>query len=476
MAEGMPRSADPLRVIAPSALALAFAVARPLAAQEAPRSAPAKDPPATEAPDRFSVSAQSETYVQLYRRALVPGQNGQVVPTETAVPITEYLAANARDLDAPWQKDAIGMEFAAWGRVWPTSTSLERPFDGDVQTANVRLDAGPAWTRIGRQQIAGGAARFARFDGITVGARQGGLFAEGYGGFTVLPRWDARMGYHQLGSQEDTLLTYQPPPSERHSHWLAGGRVGYQMARVSGSVSFHDEQVEGAVDHRNLGLDLGAQPIDEASVGGSALLDLDSGRFGQARLWVDASPHPLLDVGAEFLHAEPALLLSRQSIFSVFTTDSYEEFGGTLSAKVLRWLRLDAQGYVEAYEQTGPGARGELATRVAFGRVNPTVFRVAYARVIAPQNGYQGVRASFSRKLTPRVSTTLEAYGYFYDQQIAGYSRSSVFAGTAAYRVLEPVELLLSASLASSPYAALDAQTMLRAVVSFDRPSRARLQ
>ena len=298
------------------------------------------------------------------------------------------------------------MEFAAWGRVWPTSTSLERPFDGDVQTASVRLDAGPAWTRIGRQQIAGGAARFARFDGITVGARHAGLFAEGYGGFTVLPRWDARMGYHQLGSQEDTLLTYQPP-SARHSHWLAGGRLGYQLARVSGSVSFHDEQVEGAVDHRNLGLDLGAQPFEEASLGGSALIDLDSGRFGQARLWADTTPHPLFNVGAEFLHAEPALLLSRQSIFSVFTTDGYEEFGGTLTARVLRWLRLDAQGYIEAYEKTGFGSRGEVAARVAFGRVNPTLLRVAYARVLAPQNGYQGVRASFSRKLSPRVSATL---------------------------------------------------------------------
>jgi hypothetical protein len=358
--------------------------------------------------------------------------------------------------------------------VWPTTSSFERPFDGDVQTANVRLDAGPAWTRVGRQQMAGGAARFARFDGITVGARHAGLFAEGYGGFTVLPRWDARMGYHRLGSQEETLLTYQPPPNERHNHWLAGGRVGYQQARVSGSVSFHEEQVAGALDRRNLGLDLGATPVDEASFGGSGLIDLDSGRFGQARLWVDATPHPLVDLGAEFLHAEPALLLSRQSIFSVFTTDAYEEFGGTLRARVLSWLRFDAQGYVEAYQKTGFGSRGELAGRVAFGRVNPTVFRVAYARVIAPQNGYQGVRASFSRKLGPRVSTTLEAFGYFYDQEVAGYSSSSVFAGTAAYRVLDPVELLASVSVARSPYAALDAQAMLRAVVSFDRPARAR--
>ena len=48
------------------------------------------------------------------------------------------------------------------------------------------------------------------------------------------------------------------------------------------------------------------------------------------------------------------------------------------------------------------------------------------------------------------------------------------FAGHGVYRVLEPVELLGSVSVARSPYAALDAQTMLRAVVRFDRPARAR--
>lgn len=450
---------------------MSLLVARPGIAEE-PRTR--VDEPATETRDRFSVSGRSETYVQLYQRALLPGQKGQVVPTETAVPITEYLYANARDVDAPWQKDAIGMEFAAWGRAWPTSTSLERPFDGDVQTASVRLDAGPAWARVGRQQVAGGAARFARFDGVMVGARHEGLFAEGYGGFSVLPRWDGRMGYHRLGSEEDTLLTYQPPPSERHSHWLAGGRLGYQTARVSGSVSFHDEQVQGGVEHRNLGLDVGAQPFELASFGASGLLELDSGRFGQARLWVDATPHPILDVSAEFLHAEPALLLSRQSIFSVFTTDSYEEVGGTLSARALRWLRFDAQGYVEAYAKGDTGARGELAARVAFGRVNPTLFRVAVSRVLAPQNGYRGMRASFSRRLSTRLSGTLEAYGYFYDQPIAGYTSSSVYAGTASYRVLDPLDVLWSVSLAQSPYAALDAQTMLRVAVHFDAPARPR--
>ncbi|HYQ28853.1 MAG TPA: hypothetical protein VER04_16590 [Polyangiaceae bacterium] len=470
----MARISGCLRAIAPPApaLLLLLLATRPSLADEPPKASP-KDQKA-EAPDRFSVSARSETYVQLYQRALVPGQNGQVVPTETAVPVHEYLFANARDVDAPWQKDSIGIEFAAWGRAWPTQSSLERPFDGDLQTANVRLEAGPAWARLGRQQVAGGAARYARFDGVMVGARHRGFFLEGYGGYTVLPRWNGRPGYHHLGDAEDTLLVYLPPQPQRGDYWLAGGRVGYQTSHVSGSISFHDEQVTTGVDRRNLGLDVGVQPFEMTSLGASALLELDSGRFANARLWADLSPHRLIDLGAEVMHSEPALLLSRQSVLSVFSTDGYEELGGTLTAKVLSWLRFDTNGYIEAYRGTGPGARGEAAARVAMGEVYPMTLRVAYTRVIAPQNGYQAVRASFSRKLSPRLSSTLEVYGYFYDMQIAGYKSSSVFAGTASYQAADALEFLWSASVAQSPYAAVDAQTMLRATYHFDAPSRPR--
>ncbi|HEY0464012.1 MAG TPA: hypothetical protein VGC79_07380, partial [Polyangiaceae bacterium] len=308
------------------------------------------------------------------------------------------------------------------------------------------------------------------------GVRHLGFFLEGYGGFTVLPRWNDQPGYHHLGSAEDTLLTYQPGAPLRGNYWLGGGRIGYQTTRISGSLSFHDEQATGGVDRRNLGLDVGAQPFSEASLGASALLELDSGRLASARIWFDASPHPLLDVGAEVLHTEPALLLSRQSVLSVFSTDGFGEAGGTLTAKVLRWLRFDTNGYVEAYRGTGPGARGEVAARIASGADYPTLFRVAYSRVIAPKNGYQAVRVSLSRKLTRCLSSTLEAYGYFYDAPVAGYKTSSVYAGTASYQVIDPLEIMWTASVSQSPYAAYDAQTMLRATYHFDAPARPRLR
>jgi hypothetical protein len=78
--------------------------------------------------------------------------------------------------------------------------------------------------------------------------------------------------------------------------------------------------------------------------------------------------------------------------------------------------------------------------------------------------------------MSPRLASTLEAYGYFYDEPIRGYTTSSVYAGTVSYRVLDPLELLWGGSIASSPYAALDLQTLLRATYQFDAPPATRRQ
>jgi hypothetical protein len=449
--------------------------ALPSRAEERGETSPAAARPGEGSRDRFVLNVRSETYVQLFQRALLPGPNGAIVSTETAVPINEYVFADARDIDSPWHEDSIDFELAAWGQLWPTESSVEPTVDGDVQVANLRYHAGPAWVRLGRQQVAGGAARFARFDGGMIGLSLPiGLFAEGYGGFSVLPRWNAQPGYHHLGALEGEVTSETSETLDRSGYWLAGGRIGYAVPRLNGSVSFHESHETSGVEQRNLGFDLGARPADQVSFGGNALLELDSQSFSNLRLWVDSTPLALLDLGAEFLHTEPALLLSRQSVLSVFASEGYDEIGGTFTLRTLPFLRFEGNGYLQFYEGTGPGARGELAARLSTGRVYATLVRIAYARVIAPENGYQSLRASFSRKLSRRIGSTLEAYGYFYDEAIAGYTTSSVYAGTLSYRVSDPFELLWGGSVAQSPYAALDAQTMLRASYDFDAPAAGR--
>ncbi len=425
------------------------------------------------ATDRLELSARGETYLQLFRRALLPGPNGALVEAEEAAPLHQYLSLAARDVDTPWRKDSVDIELSAWGRAWLGRSEFEPTFDGDVQTASLRYHQGPFWARLGRQQAGGGAARFARFDGIMLGAEQGlGWFAAAYAGFTVLPRWNQRPGYHHLGSAADSLLRDPRAEPTRSGNWLTGGRLGYGTARLSGSVSAHEERDAALLAHRSLGVDGRATLSDRASTGGSALVELDAKRLANARLWLDTTPHRLLDLSAEFFRVEPALLLSRQSVLSVFSTAKYSELGGAATFRMLPELRLETNGYVELYHAARAGARSEIALRLLVDQARQTLVRVAYARVLGSDNGYHSVRLSLQRRLQSRLISTLEAYGYFYDRPVLGYLTSSVYASTLAYQALDALDVMLGGSLARTPYAAFDAEALLRVSYAFDAAPR----
>lgn len=422
--------------------------------------------------DRFALLARSETFVQLFRRALLPGPGGAAVTRELASPFTQYLSLSASGVDAPWQEDAVDLELSAWGQLWPTSSTLERPFDGDLQTANVGLRRGALSLRAGRQQVVGGAARFSRFDGLTLALMlPAQLSFSVYGGLNVLPRWDARPGYEQLGLRERELSGAEPLSLSRAAHWLTGARFGYAGKGQRLMASLHEQREAAGLAHRNLGLDGSTTLGQHADLGASALYALDEQHFAEARAYLDLRPLAGLSATFEALRAKPALLLSRQSVLSVFGSSAYDEAGGFLSWQVLELLRVEGAGYVEAYDTGRPGARGDGAARFELGGRRRTIVRVGYGRVIIGEDGYQQLRASLARDFGASVQGVLELYGYFYDRPVLGYRSSAVYSGSLSYRPSPPLQLLWGASVFRSPYASLDAQTLLRASYAFDLPA-----
>lgn len=425
--------------------------------------------------DHYDFAVHGETHTELFRRALLPGPRGSLVESATVVPVHQYLRLDVRNLDAGWQKDALDVELGAFGRAWFGERENERTFDGDVQTAFVRYRHGPVALRLGRQHVAGGAARFARFDGADVAVTLGaGLDLEAYGGFTVLPRWNARPGYHHLGDAADTLLVDPDalPEAERSGHLLGGGRIGYRAERIRAGLSFHEQHQPEGLARRGLGADASAHLSERASLGGSALVELDARRLQDARLFADLTPVERLDLSAEVLHTEPALFLSRQSVLSVFSTDAYDEAAGSALVRVTDRFSVEGEGAVQIYDESRRGARSELGVRVLPGAGKRTLVRLAYTRVLAVDNGYHALRASLARRITRELTGTLEAHSYLYDDPISGRATSEVYAGTLAYRVSRPLRLLLGTSIAQSPYAAFDAQALASATYAFDFSTR----
>ncbi len=427
--------------------------------------------------DDHYLAIHSETRADLFRRAALPGPAGAIISTDTLLPVRETVLLRAQDLDTPVGRDSADFEVSGWGLVVAPESAPARSPDGDVQTAYLRIHRGPYSLRLGRQLITGGAARYARFDGLAADAAFGpGFEVLAYGGYTALPRWNARPAYYNLGASSDVALRDPSglPPSGRSGYALGGARIGWSSPKVGAQVSFHEQRDAGELAHRSLGADAQVRPFDRLSLFGDAILELDARRLSDARAWVDAPLVRQVDLTLEYRHTEPALLLSRTSVLSVFSTSAYDETGATALVSPLERLSFDLNGFLQLYDGSRPGGRSELAGRLGLDGDKRMFLRISYARLLAPDNGYHSVRASFSDRLLPNLTGTLEAYLYAYDHLVRGYRTSSVFAGTLAYRPDRAVGVMLAGSIAETPYAKLDAQTLLQVTCDFDLSGRRR--
>lgn len=428
--------------------------------------------------DRYSLHAEAHSYLRLFQRSLLPGAGGARVSTQTWVPLHQYVTVRALDLDTAWSRDSVDVELSAWGSAAVLfvdrrpDADAERLLDGDVTIANVRHRVGPAHVRIGRQIVVAGVSRFSQLDDISAGARTDfGLGIDGYGGMTVLPRWAEQPGYYHLGSAADSLLRRPdalPEPS-RTQNLMFGSRLFYEHPRYGGlGASVHHQSEGGELGRRDVGLDAALSAIDDVSLLVDGFLDTDSGGLVEARALLDTRPVDRVDLNFGYRRAEPALLLSRQSVLSVFSTDRFDEVGGELGFRATSRWRMGGGGFVQVFGGEDLGTRLSLSTRIVPDDAKRVALQFALGRVAERENGYWSGRASLRFQLLEPAAVTAEQYTYVYDTAIRGIGTSTVEALSADYAVTPALKLLLGTSLTRSPYAAWDAQTVVRASYVFD--------
>lgn len=424
---------------------------------------------------RWRVSADS--YARLFQRAPVPGPAGSLLELETAAPFYQHVLLQVDDIDVPWAADSTDIEIAAWGNLeMATVDDSGRRVDGDITVARVRHRFGPGYVSAGRQIYAGGAARFVRFDGLQAGAEtRFGLGIDAYGGFTVLPRWNARPGYHALGSASDTLLrdpNALPDPS-RSEHWLAGARGHYRFEHYGEiGVSFHEQQMDGAVGRRNLGGDLRIAPIDEVTLRAHTIMDVDATQLSEAKILIDMIPRKGVDVGIGYFHAVPALFLSRQSVLSVFSTSAYDEVGGDVAYSPWRFLTVGVEGWGQRFAEGDMGARAGARLRLRPDLKEKPTLVLGYRRVVETLSGYHSLRAAVAVWPVPALLLTTETFTYLYDEPIRGVTNSFVGAQSARYAFVEWLALTLSGSVARTPYAEHDVQGLARLEIDVEGGAR----
>lgn len=435
-------------------------------------------PPApSERADRYSIHADSTTVFAVFRRALQPGPAGARITTETLAPAHEYVALRVRDVDAPWAADSVDIELSAWGAAGTSDPRLERRFDGDVTIAQVTHRYGPGTLKLGRQLMTAGAARFAHFDGLAAEGRwaiteRSGAGGTAYGGFTVLPLWSDRPEYAQLGAAFDTLVdspeAFEDP--KRSGNTVAGGRLfGWYQDLAELGLSLHEARENSELGRRDAALDALVTPIEQLDLVARTLVDLDSLRLSEAHGSATVYPTARLDATAQYRRVRPTLLMSRQSVLSVFAVDAFDELGAEARYRATERLTFSAGGYVELFRDADLGLRAAARTQAIPDPARRVALSVELTRVAAPNNGYVAARLSARYRPFERLGVVGEEYLYVYDEPILGRSTSSVESLNAEVAMHDDLGLLVGGSAFQTPYASSELQALVRLVYEVDR-------
>jgi hypothetical protein len=375
------------------------------------------------------------------------------------------------DADTPWAKNSVDTELSFWGAASFVGNDIdgrggERRIDGDVSVASVTHRLGTGYVKLGRQYVTGGAARFAHLDGVSAAYRSTwGLVASGYAGYTALPRWYNVPNYRLLGSTSDGMVQRPEdfPHASRSGNWMAGTRIGYSHLKYGEvGISLHEQHEDSALGRRDFAVDLHLPGTETLDGDARALVDLDSGRLADGFVGLGWHPIRRLDLAVDYRRMTPTLLMSRQSVLSVFAVDRFDELGGEARYRIGQKVVAFTGAFVEWFESGDNGIRLRSGVRVTPDDHHRLLVNAAYTRVAEPVNGYHSTRLSIGYRIAEPVTVTAEQYCYLYDHAIHGVSTSTVHALNASYRPKRAWEIMLGSSLFNSPYAALDAQTMVR--------------
>jgi hypothetical protein len=384
------------------------------------------------------VEAQSSTYFRYFQRALLPGPIGSEVVTDTVAPVYEYLTVRAQGVPLPIGTDGARVEASGWYRGLVGDVAGERRVDGDVTALTLLVPFGPLYARVGRQAVASPAARFFRIDGAQAGASAGVVRVDAYGGY-VSP---ARAGSWATGGRVEV----------GHPSW---GRAG---------ASVHEARRSSELYARTLAADALVTALDVLTLDGVATVDVSMPELAEARADIALRPVRPVDVTLAYRHADPMLLIPRDSVLGVFDTSHVNETGAEVVARPLERISFDVSGFAGFWTDGDTGLR--LSARMLAdadpGRRVHVV--LGYGRVVEPKSGYHAARVALSYRFAGSAYATVEHQTLFYDALIRGVRTSAVEEASVTWRFAPAFSALLGGTLTRSPYASSDVQALLRLV------------
>ena len=463
---------------------------------------PASDPPEVdeEEPEeetrtRVSGRLRSEMFFTQRPRMRHIGDGRYAVRSDNVFPFYETIELRADELGHP----GFSLHFQGWAGLDLAEIHFEQRFVADPTYLYLQFKDHGLDFRVGRQMLFSGVTRGLHIDGayaayetpIHLGLEaHGGLVVSPYRG----PQWyreqPGGLGYDDFGAGFSDW--------QREGEYAAGGRVFYRVSgKASAGISVLHVTELDEVDRQLLGADLDVTPVRWLGFSGDAAFDLHAAQLQEANLAVDVMPIDLLQVSAEYRHADPTLYLSHMSIFSVFSNEAYDSVGGTAYVDPLGWLGVHA-GYHHrfySYAVESTGAAGEethdaeidtgyevvVGAAARYGRQAAGRVVLDYRRLTESETGLHQIRVG---AIVPilieglRVAGSIyldffdDSPGGLYDGDVdatSGATSSVGFLGEAGlYYGNGTIEAGGSVAAGATPYAAHEVRGLLKLIYNFE--------
>jgi hypothetical protein len=406
-----------------------------------------------EAPARAdTVDVTSTTLLRLGQETR-GGQSLQKPDLATVAPAFEILSISAHGVKNPLVDD-LAIVVSTWGsyeladRRWDDGTGSN--LTGDVVTGYVQgklLDR-HLTLRLGREQVATGAARMIHIDGgEVIAALPLGVRLSAYGGVPVSQRFTTRRAIYNWNPAGGDLAyggraawTYGLPGSP--------GR-GVEVGVSTNLVFDHKDPVreEAAVDLR-------LQPLADLSITGLGAYSLYDDRVSEAGGRLTWSPIRILRLEADAKHVAPDLLLARNSILSVFTAEERQQYGGGIFLRVGRGLQLGVTGHLDVEPGRNLGDKNYLGSEAEAHVDWERGHTLAGAELLfldALDNGYFGGRI-FGRRDMGRFFAAADVLAHLFREKVNGETMAVTGALTGGIELARGFSAVVSGRAGVTPF------------------------
>lgn len=395
---------------------------------------------ATPAKPIVQFSGHSETLVRYYQQEDLDRMKSLLALIE----VLSFSSAFPRLPD-------LSVHFSGWGQVDMMDIANQNRMEGDLNLAYIayRDPKHRFQAFLGRQYLYQN-NKVLRFDGARVDTRLPlGLGLRVFGGFTVLPRFAAPKGY-----------------------FAAGARLSHRVGHISEvGVSFLEVMEQGRAGHELLGFDASVVPFRWLEFSGSLSLDLHLLTMREANIRAEVIPLRWLRVAVGYEYSMPSAFISKNSIFSVFSDQTYHDAYAEVWFSFMRRrlsVGLDARLFfvpdtapftnnedlkLAPVEET-PLPTGEqirVQARYKYNQRRPGWIGISFESLRDNEDGHFGSRI-FWQQVISRFILAADMHLYIYSRPINDFPRSFFASLSGRWNIGKGWALSGSLSFTVSPF------------------------